>query len=412
MVNVDAARRPLTRDHTQTFIRHRRKARRKPQSSRGGQFPGTESLLAEEDPALQSPSRDRASLPPQWVDFADKAREEIRELRDQLSQLTKAQQRRLGRSQGGGVRDGPDQEVELLSSSIATLVRCCEQSIHQVRTSGVQDDSKVMDDEFRQNMQHSLAAELQQISQQCRQSQKEYLKEVERRQKPQQQAIAPPAVEDIGAGSGEAAADSGFGGAAMAQAQVTDDLAEMEAFAATRSTEIAQVAASIAELHSIFKDLAALVIDQGTILDRIDYNTERIYKKSADAKGQMTKAVKKKKVSDSRTMKCFIFWGAADVLLLLIWLVKCQIKYGLLNVLYFILIVGTIVGGAGMACYHFRPSILSRLPSWAQAFPELPDPKSLWRKFRPGPINTMKAAGAMSGATGGLGGGVMRPPGR
>ena len=41
-----------------------------------------------------------------------------------------------------------------------------------------------------------------------------------------------------------------------------------------RGTEIASIAKSIEELAQIFKELAALVIDQGTILDRIDYNME------------------------------------------------------------------------------------------------------------------------------------------
>lgn len=33
---------------------------------------------------------------------------------------------------------------------------------------------------------------------------------------------------------------------------------------------------SIEDLSTIFKELAVLVIDQGTILDRIDYNMEQV----------------------------------------------------------------------------------------------------------------------------------------
>ena len=41
-----------------------------------------------------------------------------------------------------------------------------------------------------------------------------------------------------------------------------------------RESEITRIAKSIEELAQIFKELAVLVIDQGTILDRIDYNME------------------------------------------------------------------------------------------------------------------------------------------
>jgi len=43
-----------------------------------------------------------------------------------------------------------------------------------------------------------------------------------------------------------------------------------------RDHEINAIVQSIEELSQIFKELAVLVIDQGTILDRIDYNMEQV----------------------------------------------------------------------------------------------------------------------------------------
>lgn len=43
----------------------------------------------------------------------------------------------------------------------------------------------------------------------------------------------------------------------------------------TRSREITEIAKSIASLAEVFKDLSNLVIDQGTILDSVEYNIEQ-----------------------------------------------------------------------------------------------------------------------------------------
>jgi syntaxin 16 len=40
----------------------------------------------------------------------------------------------------------------------------------------------------------------------------------------------------------------------------------------TRSREITQIATSISELADLFRDLGNLVVEQGTVLDSVEYN--------------------------------------------------------------------------------------------------------------------------------------------
>merc|ERR1712107_589139 len=87
-----------------------------------------------------------------------------------------------------------------------------------------------------------------------------------------------------GASSGRGPIDTGFN-----EAQLLE-LDGMETNAAQRSQEICQIAASINDLHTIFKELAVLVIDQGSIPDRIDYNIEQVVVQSKEANVQLQKA--------------------------------------------------------------------------------------------------------------------------
>jgi syntaxin 16 len=55
-----------------------------------------------------------------------------------------------------------------------------------------------------------------------------------------------------------------------------------------REREITDIAEGIMELADIFKDLQAMVIDQGTMLDRIDYNVEQMNVHVKEADKEMT----------------------------------------------------------------------------------------------------------------------------
>ena len=69
-----------------------------------------------------------------------------------------------------------------------------------------------------------------------------------------------------------------------------------------REKAIHQVAESVGELAEIFKEIQVLVIDQGTILDRIDYNIEQAADRVGNAVVELNKANEHQK--KSRTMLC------------------------------------------------------------------------------------------------------------
>lgn len=56
-----------------------------------------------------------------------------------------------------------------------------------------------------------------------------------------------------------------------------------------REREVNQIAKSIHQLAEIFRDLQTLVIDQGSMLDRIDYNIEQTNVQVKEAVVQLDK---------------------------------------------------------------------------------------------------------------------------
>jgi len=185
----------------------------------------------------------------------------------------------------------------------------CEQQIHQVKTRGAALSSE-KDREFRQNVQRNLATQLQQLSQQFRQSQKDYMSDIRKRQKGAAWEEPAPLLGDRG--------DSDFG---FSETQL-QELESMEQQANQRNEEISQIAKSITDLHTVFKELAVLVIDQGSILDRIDYNIEQVLDQSQEANKQLQKAEQSQK--SNRAMKCIYFLVIANLVVLLILIVKAR----------------------------------------------------------------------------------------
>ena len=294
---------PITRNLTPVFIRHRdrRAARRF-----GGAPTGDADRLLDIEGGRKAVSLEMTSLPPQWVEAAEQAREDIRLIKDKLIQLEKAQSKRLLRVFSDD--KAPDRDVERISSEISALVKRCEPAIHQVKTRGAASSTE-KDRELRHNMQRNLATQLQQLSQQFRQKQKDYLNDVRKRQKGglDESGSSRDVMGDL---------DMGFSDAQL------QDLQEMEQSANVRNEEITKIAASITDLHTIFKELAVLVIDQGSILDRIDYNIEQVVHQSAEANKQLKKAEESQK--SNRAMKCIYFLVIVNLVLILILILKAR----------------------------------------------------------------------------------------
>lgn len=85
---------------------------------------------------------------------------------------------------------------------------------------------------------------------------------------------------------------------------------------AEREEEVNKVVRSIVDLNDIFKDLAHMVHEQGTVLDRIDYNIEQTQFQVQEGYKQLQKAEKYQR--KNRKMHCISILAVMVIIFMVI----------------------------------------------------------------------------------------------
>ena len=243
---------------------------------------GEEHLLGVRKDVPSSSSIELGRMGPAWVSVVDQIKESVAKGKEKLVALQKLQQKRLLRvfDDDGGKGDT---DVEMAASSITNLLYSAERGVKELERYMSVDDREMLT-----NIQKSLATQLTTLSSDFKTAQKKYMTEIRKRRAP---------------GTFEHSSTSEVLDAGFTEDQLLE-LEEIEGQVETRSQEITKIAQSITELNSVFKEMASLVVEQGTILDRIDYNMENVVKDTAQANKELVKADEAQ--TSSRVQKCIL----------------------------------------------------------------------------------------------------------
>ncbi|EOA21118.1 hypothetical protein CARUB_v10001457mg [Capsella rubella] len=235
--------------------------------------------LNSDDPGPSSSDAFTIGMPPAWVDDSEEVTFNIQKVRDKMGELSKAHSKALMPTFGDN--KGIQREVEMLIHDITDLLRNSEKRLQKLSTRGLSEESNL-----RKNVQRSLATDLQSLSMELRRKQSTYLKRL------QQQKEGQDGIDlefNMNGKMSRLDEEDELGGSGFDDYQ-TIKMKKGQHVSAEREREIQQVLGSVNDLAQIMKDLSALVIDQGTIVDRIDYNVQNVSTSVEEGFKQLQKA--------------------------------------------------------------------------------------------------------------------------
>uniref|UniRef100_A0A1J3F4B8 Syntaxin-42 n=3 Tax=Noccaea caerulescens TaxID=107243 RepID=A0A1J3F4B8_NOCCA len=236
--------------------------------------------LNSSDPGPSSSDAFTIGLPPAWVDDSEEITFNIQTVRDKMSELAKAHSKALMPTFGDN--KGIHRAVEMLTHEITHLLRNSENRLQKLSTRGPSEESNL-----RKNVQRSLATDLQSLSMELRRKQSTYLKRLQQQKEGQDEVDL---EFNMNGNMSRLDEDDELGGMVGFDEHQTIKLKEGQHVSAEREREIQQVLGSVNDLAQIMKDLSALVIDQGTIVDRIDYNIQNVSTSVEEGFKQLQKA--------------------------------------------------------------------------------------------------------------------------
>lgn len=250
-------------------------------------------------------------IPPEWVNMVEEVHYEISRAKGKLKEIKELQDRHTMRptfDDENGSRE--EKIIEDTTREMTSMLNHCNRLIQHIQRSS--------DGRLSFNVVNSLLQTLQTLTVDFRSSQTAYLRRIQSRENNYQQYFEAFSADEsqqqfpsIDFNKIDLPALERGESLTMAQLQL---LEENTAVVEQREKEILHITKSIVELNSLFKDLAGFIVDQGAVVDRIDYNIEQ----SSVRVKQALKSVQKAETYQTKNRKMMVILILAGIVTLLL----------------------------------------------------------------------------------------------
>jgi syntaxin 16 len=283
-----------TRNLTKKFIELRSAAKASRNLGMRDESDGESGLLKNNNEAEWR--NNRHTLPPEWVERIEVVEEDITKIKSRMTQLSALHSKRLMVNFETDELQ-QEREIEAKTREITDIFHHAEGILKSFNKKSEDPNISAAERTLRKNIQMNMAKRLQNLGMTFRANQKQYMGRLNSQKQGGSSTLDYLTESEKKVAAGEFV-DQGF---TVAQMTALEDV---EQLVNERDEEITKIAKSIEELASIFKELAVLVIDQGTILDRIDYNMENAVEHAKEGIKHLEKAEENQK--NAMSVKCII----------------------------------------------------------------------------------------------------------
>ncbi|XP_066255449.1 syntaxin-16 [Euwallacea similis] len=252
-------------------------------------------------------------LPPVWIDYLEKAQMILPRLNGRIGDLKALHGKHLHRST---FDDNPEDEIAIdnCTKEVMRMFNEVHRLLQVIKSHSMENGLK--EQRLTVSVYRALAGALQELSQSFRSIQNGYLKQIQGREDRSKIYFDQVIDIDLVNNDSEEIDDYFVNSQRMSQQQLLLLEEENTKFAQEREKEVNAIVRSIVDLNEIFKDLSQMVLEQGTVLDRIDYNIENTQTRVFEGFKQLQKADAYQR--KNRKMCAIVTLAAVTILLLFI----------------------------------------------------------------------------------------------